>query len=90
MNMIMEDKFANMEEHLTCMEDNTASLRKAGIKIMSAHTFLAFLGKLRIWMDIIWVAAWNRLKILIPKHMWKSKIWLLEQKLDENNYVSFF
>ena len=35
-------------------------------------------------------ARWNGLKILIPKHMWKSKIRLLEQKLDENRYVTFF
>ena len=40
-------------------------------------------------MDIIWVARWNGLEILIPKHMWKSKIRLLEQKLDENRYVTF-
>ena len=35
----------------------------------------------KILMDTIWVARWNGLKILIPKHMWKSKIWLVEQKL---------
>ena len=62
----------------------------AGIKIMSAHTFLAFLGQLRFWMYTIGVARWNWLKILIPKHMWKSKIRLLDQKLDENRYVTFF
>ena len=45
---------------------------------------LAFLGQLRLWVDTIWVARCNRLEILIPKHMWKSKIRLLEQKLDEN------
>ena len=49
----------------------------AGIKIMSAH---AFLGQLRIWMDTFWIARWNGLKILIPKHMWKSKIRPLEMK----------
>ena len=27
----------------------------------------------------ITVARWNRLKILIPKHTWKSKIWLLSR-----------
>ena len=57
-----------------------ASLGKAGIKIMSANAFLVFLGQLRFWKDIVWVARWNGLEILIPKHMWKSKIWLLEQK----------
>ena len=65
-------------------------LRKIIPKIMPAHAFLAFLGQLRFWMDTIWVARWNGLKILIPKHMWKSKIWLLEQKLDKNRYVTFF
>ena len=48
------------------------------------------LGQLRFWMDTIGVARWNGLKILIPKHMWKSKIQLLQQKLDENGYVTFF
>ena len=52
----------------------------AGIKIMSAHAFLAFLGQLRFWMDTFWIARWNGLKILIPKHMWKSKIRPLELK----------
>ena len=33
---------------------------------------------------------WNGLKIMIPKRMWKSKIRLLEQILDENRYVTFF
>ena len=46
-----------------------SSLRKAGIKIMSAH---AFLGQYRFWMDTFWIARWNGLEILIPKHMWKS------------------
>ena len=41
----------------------------AGIKIMSAHAVLAFLGHLRFWMDIFWIARWNGLEILIPKHM---------------------
>ena len=68
-------------------KDDSASLRKAGIKIMSAH---AFLRQLRLWMDTIWVARWNRLEILIPKHTWKSKIWLPEQKLDQKCYVTLF
>ena len=54
-----------------------SSLRKAGIKIMSAH---AFLGQLRFWMDTFWIARWNGLKILIPKHMWTTKIQPLELK----------
>ena len=54
-----------------------SSLRKAGIKIMSAHVFL---GQLRFWMDTFLIARWNRLEILIPKHMWKSKIPPLELK----------
>ena len=40
----------------------------------------AFLGQFRFWMDIISVARWKSLEILIPNHMWKSKIRLLEQK----------
>ena len=39
--------------------------------------FFAFWGQFRFWMDIIWVVRWNGLKILIPKHIWKSKIRLL-------------
>ena len=81
----MEENFANMEEHkwsFTFMEDHS--------KNMSAHAFLAFLGQLKFWMNTIWVARWNGLKILIPKHMWKSKIRLLEQKLDKKPYVIFF
>ena len=71
-------------------KDDTASLGKAGIKFMSAHAFLAFLGQLGFWMGTIWVARWNRLEILIPKPMWKSKIWLLEQIWDQNPYDTFF
>ena len=36
------------------------------------------------------VVRWNGLEILIPKHMWKRKIRLLEQKLDTDRYVTFF
>ena len=67
-----------------------ASLRKAGIKIMSANAILVFLEQLRFWMAIVWVARWNGLEILVPKHMWKSKIRLLEQKLNKKRYVTFF
>ena len=51
---------------------------------------LAFLGQLRFWMDTIWVARWNGLEILIPKHMWKSKIWPLQQIWDSKGYGTFF
>ena len=57
----------------------------AGIKIMSAHAFLAFLGQLRFWMDTFWIARWNGLEILIPKHMWKSKIRPLELNKTKNH-----
>ena len=43
-----------------------ASHLKAGIKIMSVHAFLAFLGQFGFWMDIILVARWNGLENLIP------------------------
>ena len=33
---------------------------------------------------------WNQYEILITKHMWKSKIWLLEQKKDTSRYNAFF
>ena len=56
----------------------------------SAHAFLAFLGHLWFSMGNIKVARWNGLKILIPKHMWKSKIGLLEQIWGQNPYVAFF
>ena len=71
-------------------KDDTASLSQAGIKIMSAHAFLVFLRQLRSWMDTIWAVRWNGLKILIKKHMWKSKIRLLEQKLDKNPLCYLF
>ena len=64
-----------------------SSLRKAGIKIMSAH---AFLGQYRFWMDTFWIARWNRLEILIPKHMWKSKIRPRELKLDKKSLKYLF
>ena len=86
----MEEKFANMEENFASMEEHFTYVWKIIPKIMSAHAFLAFLGQLRFWMDTIWVARWNGLKILIPNHMWKGKIQLLEQKLDNNPYVTFF
>ena len=59
-------------------------------KIMSVHAFLAFLGQLRFWMDTFWIARWNGLKILIPKHMWKSKIRPLELKKDKKSRKYLF
>ena len=46
----------------------------------SAHAFLAFWGYFWFSMGNIKVARWNGLEILIPKHMWKSKIRTLELK----------
>ena len=51
-----------------------ASLLKTGIKIISTHAFIAFLGQLRFWIDIIWVASWNGLNILIPTHVKKQNL----------------
>ena len=56
----------------------------------SAHAFLVFSGYLWFSMGNIKVATWNGLKILIPKHMWKSKIGLLEQIWGQNPYDAFF
>ena len=57
--------------------------------IAHAHAFFAFLGKLWFWMCNIEEARWNGLKILIPKHMRKSKNELLEQISAKNPYVTF-
>ena len=54
---------------------------------MSMHTLF---GQFRFRMDTIWVVRWNGLKILIPKHMWKSIIGPLEQILAKNRYGTFF
>ena len=40
----------------------------AQAKIMSSHAFFAFLGQFGFWMDIIRVARWNGLEILILRH----------------------
>ena len=58
-----------------------ASLHKAGLKTMYiVHAcILACFGQFWFWMGIVLVARWNGLKILISKHMWKSKIRLPEQ-----------
>ena len=44
--------------------------------VMTAHAFLVFLI---FWMGMFKVFRWNGLKILIPKHLWKSIIGPLEQ-----------
>ena len=41
---------------------------------MSTHAFLVSLGHFIFWMGMFKVFRWNRLKTLIPKHMWKSII----------------
>ena len=53
--------------------------------MMSAHAFLVFLGHLIFWMGMFKVFRWNGLEILIPKHMWKSKIRPLELKKDKKS-----
>ena len=58
--------------------------------VMSAHAFLVFLGHIIFWMGMFKVIRWNWLEILIPKHMWKSKIGLLEQIWGQNPYGTFF
>ena len=56
----------------------------------SIGAFLAFLGYLWFWMGNIKVARWNGVDFLIPKHMRKSKIGLLEQIWAQNPYDTFF
>ena len=53
----------------------------------SAHAFLGYL-----WFSIgnIKVVRRNGLEILIPKHMWKSKIGHLEHIWGQNPYDTFF
>ena len=46
---------------------------------LSADAFLVFLGHLIFWMGMFKVFRWNKLEILIPKHMWKSIIGPVEQ-----------
>ena len=55
-----------------------------------ARFFFMFLGYLWFWTGNIKVARWNGLEIMIPKHMWKSKIGLLEQIWGQNPYGTFF
>ena len=47
--------------------------------VMSANAFLVFLRHLIFWMGMLNVFRWDGLKILIPKHMWKSIIGPLGQ-----------
>ena len=61
------------------------------------HTLPQFFLKTKTTLTIqpslgqfVWVSGWNGLQILLPKHMWESKIRLLKQKLDEKCYVTFF
>ena len=55
-----------------------------------AHAFIAFLGYFWFWMGDIEVARWNGVDFLVPKHLRKSKIGLLEQIWAKNPYVTFF
>ena len=59
--------------------------------VMSAHAFSVFQCLHWIfWMRMSKVFRWNGLEILIPKHMWKSKIGPLEQIQAKNRYITFF
>ena len=78
-----------MEEDSIFMEE-PPYLQKTLLYNHVRASFLAFLGQFRFWMGIIWVARWNGLKILIPKHMWKSKIGPLEAEWDKNQESTFF
>ena len=55
-----------------------------------AHAFIAFLGYFWFWMGDIEVARWKGVDFLVPKHLRKSKIGLLEQIWAKNPYVTFF
>ena len=59
-------------------------------KFVSAYAFMAFLGYFRFWMGDIEVARWNGVDFLVPKHLRKSKIGLLELIWAKNPYVTFF
>ena len=56
----------------------------------STQTFFAFLSYFQFCMSIITVSWWNGLKTLIPKHVWKSQIILLQHILATKRYVWFF
>ena len=59
-------------------------------EILCTRVFFMFLGYLWFWTGNIKVARWNGLEILIPKHIWRNKIGLLEQIWAPNPYVTFF
>ena len=67
-----------------------SALQMAVEKFVCTRVFFTFLGYLWFWIGNIKVARWNGLEILIPKHMWKSKIGLLEEIWAQNPYVTFF
>ena len=50
----------------------------------------SFLGYFWFWMGDIEVVKWNGVDFLVPKHLRKSKIGLLEQISAKNPYVTFF
>ena len=49
------------------------------------RVFVVF-GQMKCRMGIVWLSRWTGLEILIPKHLWKSKIGPLEQIWAENPY----
>ena len=57
---------------------------------ISISAFMAFLGYFWFWMGDIEVVRWNGVDFLVPKHLRKSKIGLLEQISAKNPYVTFF
>ena len=52
--------------------------------------FLAFFRPFLFWKGICKVPRCNGLDILVPKHLWQSKIGPLQLILATNRYVSFF
>ena len=50
----------------------------------------AFLGPFLFWKGICKVPRCNKLKILVPKQLWKSKIGPLQLILATKHYVTFF
>ena len=87
---VQEVNWEFIDLKLSSPEKWSISCKPGHLLIASIGAFLAFLGYLWFWMGNIKVARWNGLKILIPKHMWKSKIGLLEQIWGQNPYDTFF
>ena len=52
--------------------------------------FFSIFGKFGFLKDIIWVGIWKGLEILISKHMWKSKIRLLQRNKTKIAKEPFF